>query len=54
VPDWDEETQKFKKKAVAETRGEGGYCLCPPSPAAGQNVRRRDRQLNDGGVLSLW
>jgi len=34
VPDWDEESQKFKKKAVAETRGEGGYCLCPPSPAA--------------------
>ena len=24
---------KLRPKAIAETKGEGGYCLCPPSPA---------------------
>jgi putative DNA primase/helicase len=34
VPEKDEETGKIKPKTLIETRGEGGYCLAPPSPAA--------------------
>lgn len=34
VPEKDETTGKMKPKTIIETRGEGGYCLAPPSPAA--------------------
>jgi putative DNA primase/helicase len=33
VPELDPKTAKLKPKVIAETKGEGGYCLCPPSPA---------------------
>jgi putative DNA primase/helicase len=34
VPERDEKTGKVKPKTIIETKGEGGYCLAPPSPAA--------------------
>jgi putative DNA primase/helicase len=34
VPEKDEATGKMKPKTIIETKGEGGYCLAPPSPAA--------------------
>jgi putative DNA primase/helicase len=34
VPEKDETTGKMKPKTIIETKGEGGYCLAPPSPAA--------------------
>ena len=34
VPETDEKTGKVKPKTLIETKGEGGYCLAPPSPAA--------------------
>lgn len=34
VPEKDAKTGKVKPKTIIETKGEGGYCLAPPSPAA--------------------
>lgn len=34
VPETDAETGKIKPKTIIEIKGEGGYCLAPPSPAA--------------------
>jgi putative DNA primase/helicase len=34
APQRDEKTGKIKPRTLIETKGEGGYCLAPPSPAA--------------------
>jgi putative DNA primase/helicase len=34
IPVTDSQTGKLKPKTIVETKGEGGYCLAPPSPAA--------------------
>ena len=51
-PETDKETGKTKRKTVIETKGEGGYCLAPPSPAGCHPLNKCYRFV-DGKDLTM-
>jgi hypothetical protein len=52
VPETDAKTEKLKPKTVIELKGEAGYCLAPPSPAA-CHPSRRSYTFLDGKDLTM-